>query len=1582
MYNIDELISNYFTESENPLQGVELTYDLKKIKTKGRLVYEYNPLHNYRKNGEIVDFQTADLNLDVKHPMEINCQPSYDGTVNLILTDGQATPKLINSRFTVTENNTYEIIDRVGNSDTNLYDQEQFDADTSLTKQFMSIPKIDFEGTSEGGDLKVGNYVLYIKYADADDNETDIVAESGIISCFIGTSPQSIKGGYKDENSSKIIKISISNLDTNYDYLKIYYTRSTSDVDQNRYTTAYKILQKYKISNDTCTIFITGNESVEDTSVESLNVSYFVAKTIKTMTQCSNRLFIGNVTTGNADTEDLQDLSLRIYPTLVENDASSFIGELNYRYEDVSTSSNPNEYYNSQNIYYRVGYWNEEFYRFGIVYIMNNGTLSSVFNISGNPNITSEASGQPTKPVLDNDSRTYFTIDDTTHKISGTTWNCKGVCRLKSDNTSSLQVLGIKFNIPEDVITYLDGKVRGFFFVRQKRIPTKVAQMYLMPSDSYSGIPLLNIKDSQYYESFLTSKKLLNQTFSAHLRNTSVQTSAKSFTGICPEAEMYQPYYNQIFTGAKFTIKESYLNTASKNLTQDTYYPRHFYSYPTTSQNLQSSYSVNLGSIPDSAPLIVINDARFRASAGEASDALKFQYIGIKQQNKDAVNYVRGNWGPYIGVVNSLGGMSYGKYYDVYAQGFDNDVDKEFDLRYADSSEYMAIGDRYQIDQVPTKVTKIKQTYEITQYRGDCYICQFTHRIHRNFQDPSAPTNDDIISSTTWSENYDPDGDSNTEINRGDINAVGLGTWVTIKVYSTHNLSLRTEDLSYPTEQGTNGHARGFYPYQAMSVDGCYKIPESFILNDGFATTLGERWNYTAAEVPYTKNIFQTRIYYSDIAVNDAFKNGYRVFRSTNYRDYPIVYGGLVKMITCKSNIIAIFEHGICLLPVNERTQTAASSGGSIFINTNNVLPENPSSVISDKFGTQWPESVIQTPKAIYGVDTVAKKIWQINLSDLTLICTSDFKVQEFLNKNIVLSEFTTTPIIGVRNVKSHYNAFKQDVMFTFYNNTVNHEDTAWNICFNEISMKFVTFYSWIPSYSENIDNIFFSFDRNTSKWISKLATSKTGNAVADGITVDNVQIDTWEIPQDNEQSDTQDNDSSEPTEGDEQAEQETTEDAQENTIPYLSISNRNFDLYNTFEYEILKDQWHNYQNFEIDEDNDNKPYLKFKASEKYKEPGDLFTQIPVIYLNLKCTATHDDSNTPTPSIETRTISSTVALTLSSIIGDNTSDDNAERPTLNTYFWKHGQAGLLNIADTLRPTYWYGEQHPFEFEFVINEQPSIHKIFNNLQIISNNAEPESFHYQIIGDVYDFAEEKQNMYYRQEATKCLYQYLGSDITYDHDRLSMDPIDAVAQHFKSTIFPWTYYRKDSMDAVEDSYAFSVDTNSTWKNNYIGRDYQHLAGAEVTYNSTTGQYSIWQHSKAVNIKTANRLRGNMTYKEDRFDIQINPLIYLEKNENTWPQGHTKDAIARCYPPIVINGPLPNDILRPSVDVVDNCITQLANSEIPKFPVAGITNESWGYRKETKLRDKCMRVRVRYTGDKLAIITSILTLYTQSYG
>jgi hypothetical protein len=241
---------------------------------------------------------------------------------------------------------------------------------------------------------------------------------------------------------------------------------------------------------------------------------------------------------------------------------------------------------------------------------------------------------------------------------------------------------------------------------------------------------------------------------------------------------------------------------------------------------------------------------------------------------------------------------------------------------------------------------------------------------------------------------------------------------------------------------------------------------------------------------------------YSDIHITDAFKNGYRTFRMGASKDYTKEHGQIMKMIEWFGSLLVIFEHGVGLIPINERVQAGEGPGGNVFINTSKVLPENPR-MLSVNYGTQWKNSIIVTPNYCYGVDTVGKKIWRTNGEQFELI--SDFKIQQFLNQNITLDERETHPILGIRDVKSHYNAFKQDVMFTFYDNTYGLEETVWNVCWNELQNSWVTFYSWVPGSSENIDNIYFSFDRNSIKWVSKLGKSNSQSTYSEGICIENV---------------------------------------------------------------------------------------------------------------------------------------------------------------------------------------------------------------------------------------------------------------------------------------------------------------------------------------------------------------------------------------------------------------------------------------------------------------------------------------------
>lgn len=1570
--------------------ALSLSYYLNQIRPYGNIVYEYNPLRNYRLSsdtvingelveaGSIVDLDTDGFNFSLNNPLEIDAQSSYDGSVNLIFNDNRNIPRLVNSRFSVLQNNTYEVVDRIGNNDTNLYDSEQFDLDTSLYKRVNTIPTITFNSVLPSGNLKVGNYVIYIKYADADGNETDFVGESGIISCFIGgdRDPFSIDGGFRDQLASKSISLTVSDIDSSYDYIKVYYTRSTSDVDSNRVVTAHEIDRKFPVRNNSCNVIITGSEETKDIPVSDINIQYSIIDKAKSQTVCQNMLFLGNSCKPDMMYKDLSDISLRLLPYLIESDSERFIGKTSYDYSDLSDQSYSHEYYNTLNIYNKVGYWNEEIYRFGVVYIMKDGSLSPVYNIRGKNGIPKFEKLQSAylqsdlwKYENNEKVRNYIPIDESTFDVSGTSYleNAKGVLRINTDSDSR-KVYGIGIAIPTEVSEYLNTLVQGLFIVRQKRIPTILAQAYVMPRDLEAEVPLINYGGSYIAERFLDNDRKLNESYLPRLYTISdmarVNRSAK--VAICPEYDVRQSYFNHLFTGTEYVVRKADIQPSMTTLSRDIYNDRHYYVDNYYGRREEQFSRAKIIGVGDNVPIAAVEDYNFRGRAGEAEEGFRFRYIESKNKEKEATNLIRGAYSPYLGIIGDQ--VTIGSIINIYIPGYSEaQMSTYFNTRYEDDSPYYSVSSRLSLANIDSLLSLQKAggdlyTYTVPCYRGDCYICNFTHRLNRNFQDPSAPTNDEVVDENTWKDNYDTENtENNAKINRGDVNAIQLGSWITFKVCSSYNLSIRSLDPSYPTEEGLTGLKRGFYPLQELSPAGATKIPESSVINGGYSSTTSEKQAFTLPDVPYIKNRFDTRIMYSDISVGDAFKNGFRVFQMTHYRDYPRTYGGIMKMIELFGNILCIFEHGIALIPVNERAVAGEGSGGNVFINTSNVLPENPK-MLSDTYGTQWPESVVQTPYFVYGVDTVGKKIWRTNGDQFEII--SDFKIQEFLNENITLSEREMTPIIGVRNVKGHYNAFKQDVMFTFYDDLYGFEEKVWNICYNEVMQKFITFYSWVPSYSANIDNIHFSFNRDTSKWISKLASSGSLSTSADGIVLSNVVIDDWETKDDMK-------------------------------LTKLGLVNRslpntqNTGLEIELTYEIVKDNFGMYKHFKIITEGEKQNKVSYLALKE-----DFEWTVPVVQLNLQCTIDYLYSSESAPqdlddyvagwkdyvTYNAGLYQSSIAITKQEVLDNGVN----EGLNLTTDFWKHGQSGIIDIKDKIKPCYWYGKQHPFEYEFVVVDNPATHKIFENLQIVSNKAVPDSFHYEVVGESYEFHEDKKNMYIRQEATKDFYQYNGSDILYNRNFLDLRGKQRdilrnwkpTGQKVKSTMFPLYYARVDTFNEIEDYYKGKTAPN---------KDYVNLSGSEIVYNEKLDEFRVWTHAKAADIKDPRigRLRGNMNYQGDVWNIQINSIIFVQRNEPAWNTAKlTKETIDKV-PISVGNSPIPNDLkgfdITSETPVEDYMPQDLI--DLGYGPEDIDTSDWWSGRKEARLRDKYIKIRVRYTGEELAIITALKTLYTISY-
>ena len=2111
--------------------------------TKGNLVYEYNPFRNYRltKNmyeykdqlyslqelediyhlttsdqqhwllngqevtgenlpvlrepGELVDFITDELSFDLNHPVNITPQYSYDGSVNLILNDGINPPRLINSRFSATGRNTYEIVDRKGNNDTNIYDQgEAFEIDTSLYKQVSKIPKIKFKGCSAGGNLKVGNYFFYFKLSDADGNETDFVGESGLVSVFIGfNDPQSIHTGQKNENSFKSVTFLLENLDISYDYVYAYYSRATAEGTNNSVTEYKKIDRKFTINNaGICNMVITGFENTQEISAADINLNYNIVDAAKTAATCQNMLFLGNVHKPNIPYEELFDLSLRFLPYLKEE---QYPLDMNENYEISSQSSG---YYDEQFIYEKTGYWAGELYRLGIVYILPNGELTPVFNIRGGLDIAPFSGDSSKENYIDqqwtdypfwinsagnrwkegdrekirykipyNETTNYLIPFDDNDRGKVANENCKGVVKYSyMSDTNTIHSLDIR--VDKNTIEELKKYTKGFFFVRQPRIPTILAQGITMAVDQTSFTPTITtaggvldeLKDSldkthvttnnildvnNISEGFLSryqfkfkakSSKLWNKIWKAAAVSIAVVALAVAtvYTGgaalavvggataaaaatagaaavttafaigslgiaasvgiiagatvattvttmataatiqeiryaasrtlnvkkldgrntkcpsgykivetddsrlldhdfrnriiikdptkvkvqaiLCPDYEVNQPYYNQIFTGNTHTIQLTVSqNINAKSGLSSNYFnndDRHFYVPNYYDMNVVNSYNFKIIGVPDDCPVAGIGDLKFRARAGNAEEPWRYECIGDdyksehskknadedeETRNNKTINsdIIRGSFGPYLAFNDEDNKFSPAETVNIFIPEYSPaNITNYINIRMQDDSIYSAITERIGLVDIEehscNPLSKIDIAngsaptgpYKFNAYRGDCYICQFTHRLNRNFNAPSSPYNDEIVDTATWRENYDPDQPEKMgEINLGDVNAVKLGMWVTFRVRSSRNLNIRTLDGSNIDESAQTGNPRGYFPQFGMNPEGAYKKPDAQVYNSGFSKNLSERWNFNLPDVPYIKNWFGTRIMYSDIHINDSYKNGYRIFRGMNYRDYTREYGEIVKLVPLDSSLICVFEHGIALIPVNERTIAGQGSGGNVYINTSNVLPENPK-IISDMFGSQWADSILKVQHQglnagayVYGVDTVAKKIWRTNGSSIE--CISDFKVQEFLNNNITLSERENTPILGIRNVKTVYNAFKHDVMFTFYDNTYGFEEKVWNLCFNELMNHgqgaFVTFYSWVPSFMENINNVPFSFNRNVSKWIAKLGTSHAENSFADGVTLSNNVINNYFMEGEDNKALVDNNQTTvqiQLANGDYYYDTFTVspEDMNAGFIGVLGLSNRvlpDQNLFYTISYTLERDPWGNHKMFEIKQIGSyyiSKEAIYNGQKAKYPEQNipiyglflrqttDQDTQFPPVYTEPEliynvyidpykgtkvCTkavtisqeslmselyyrniaghyyADHDNNKvkykikteiTTNEGIlqpdEIYDINYLVAYTLSlgninpeiipyayrgwigmpidqlndkvnELTGGKNGTQNSdviveiakcllkenggpfegtskvylgtkEKPsacrgdlatlikspkshapfakhfmfgadidtmlftreqlidlppfkdlsgkrlmlpkeervredqivtllaikahvtiedTINTRslsdnyynmkasyidaaeyesivgvttkwnlqfltsdFWKHGQAGLIDIADDIFPTYWYGKQHPFEFEFIVVDDPSVHKIFTNLELIANKAKPESFHYEVIGEAYDFAKDKVNMYFRQEAIKALWQYNGLDIQYDRNFLKVQP----KQNPKSADLLRTYFaRKQSVNDVEDYYYSASGSNA---------DYRHLSGGEIVYYPTRQEFRVWNHVKAVDVDdqpdtTASVWGGrgliasNMRYLEDRWRVTINPLLVVYRNEythgltgTTWVQAYNDKTY--FLPPLPIyNSPIPDAIkaagkidfpgvpTKAGTDESEygrtNALYHLYDTSLFGVEIDGkrvfhpLDTVNWlntnttyrtdfgtaQNRKETDMRDKFIKVRIRYSGEELAVIDWINTIYQISY-
>ena len=1735
----------------------------------GDLAMVYKPLQNLVKNTTLGNFTTEKLKFDRYNFQDMLIVDEFDGSTNIIVNDDTNEPRLINSGFSVQEDNTFLIPEHYTETVTNIYEDNTFKQDVQLLKLYNNIPKLEFKGFGDGA-FKCGSYTFYFRLSDSMGNMSNVIQHSSTIQVFIGENGSyKIRMGMQDESANKSIKFKLSGLDSGFDYVRVFYERTSSAADQASSTLFYMIDQNFPIDNGECVLTLTGEEQTLGISLSDLKNEYADIASCKTQAIVDNTLFLANTSAYAHQYKELQHIAWCIYPTMDYRQTVEL--------PDTKASGKAKGYYDPINVYEKVGYWPDEYYRFGIVFIYNNNQLSPVFNIMGydmsllgNSNLIDPKNLPEFEPdnyiynksIMSNSKGVVKTPKD--HSVTNVNYinfhldKVSTYIHYTSDLTSAeKEVFRIEANI-YDLKKFLSERhgIKGFFFVRQKRIPTTLAQGMVigLTTKDHGSIPILKDGNIWRTKSFLRNGRLVRETGgNITTYNENLGSEANKIVRVVeqallvPDAELQEATFNQIFTSQEFTLSRQY---QCKFNIEDDY---NWWEYNHAVPEEENSQLVKLTAVPKDTKIKTNGVDYFSTIAGSAEESYKTEdivNIWNKTKPQDLTvsdTLIRGRWGYYVGM--SANTFSFGDVVSIKKAGFINNPEQnllEFQDRFNDYSFYSPVSTRYSIDELDKKS-------QFQEFGGDCFSSMFTHRMMTNFIDPELPTNDKIVNPGCWCENYavrctaeilndthsnltgdsagfyihtsnrkstivslvfgiltgnlgliisnakkladkekEPaeqdmyanevaqafevyigdaktvaydwsdeyktgENDNNTlydaasegkikkinpkeqeqdasglnlkaifksddnwelhgvsQINRADVNAVAFGQWITFPIRSSMNLALRDVDHNQATEEAKFNKKRSFYPLEDMDIKN--KLPDSNVINEATKKTIHKN-NYPAYKtVPFYKQEYFNRIYWSKPNTSDTFVNSYRMIYTDQYKEYNKEFGDITKILPLGNSLFVCFDHGMGTVPVDRsiKTETEASP----YLASRNVLPAQVTTLSKD-FGSMWKNSVIQTPNnIIYGVDTVAKKIWRTNGQSVEFI--SDHYVTKFLNDFIDLSEFDYRAYQGHLDVKTHYNNFKHDVIFTLvkdkpryltelsdkkldelkkyirnvwgagtfdyvsftapeynekyngkfnilfgyqnnitlpteygsydaetgiitYNETetlqvspefftektaeiqngkiyVNdlftgilcdiekwEEGTVWSLCYNEVLQKWTTFYDWYPVESCNVNNIFFSFDQES---IDGVYNQETDSMFKPELYARYIQLNKYFIDESFTEPcliyDYQTN-----------TESITWPDGYDYASYYTEIN-----TYNSNSSNIPKPVKPRSSDFA-------KPTSKEWEFRVFEKQDSLILSgkiAQVKFFNLPPNTTWDEY---------------AAEQLNEAEHLQFYDIRDYSPN-RMYLWKHGQAGLYDNEGKILPTHWYGKQHEFNFEFVVNENPVKQKVFNNLKILSNKAAPAKFEYEVIGEGYEWFEFKPIVeWINKKAVE------ESPLYPDYDKWFKVVLNQTSSTLRNDYpdFPVLFDLNRLIKRLPYLKMKHTDKKGTPERPHYkwdgGTDYwggypYDKQNQEYTYNCSEpclvedeqlNEVRIRTESLGNDVKKYGRLRGNMQYLEDLWNVELRPV------QITW-----------CY--------------------LDN------NGELQAKKLT-----------ETRHRDKYIKIKVRYSGEDLALIQAIYTIFEESY-
>ena len=482
--NIAYILLGAFGDDGEFLMGAIGTFpspnwnDLNNAKT-SLLTYKYSHLHNFKKDTldsvYIDPFESVLFNFTKNEHIDIVLQGDFDESANIIFSDSEEPIRIINSRFKrVGTGNVVVLADRLGENDSNTYSEDDWDRIALIQNGNFPIKVEGPEVIRGGGYLRGGGYRYYFKYTTQEGNTTDVLYESPLIPISADKT-----GLTKDQISNRAVRFILTGLDNSYSGIKVYFAHfdGATAVSTDVFVINYDF--SYAFNASQLVITHTGLESVSPVDISEINTFFTSIDSVESITTVSDRLAIANTTSALTNSDVVVLVEAAKLVTLTEQTETIKGG-----YDDPELASK------------KLGYWKGEVYEFAVVFLLTNKGLSPAFPITGMDNIDAAQSDQLIYvPSTIPGQVTYpnHIIDETTGFSATDLINNKGLFRTANQG----KIYEYDFIEDEEVrhITYLSANTSsfqsnedlkkicsGFFIVRRRRVKNVLMQGMAVPT--------------------------------------------------------------------------------------------------------------------------------------------------------------------------------------------------------------------------------------------------------------------------------------------------------------------------------------------------------------------------------------------------------------------------------------------------------------------------------------------------------------------------------------------------------------------------------------------------------------------------------------------------------------------------------------------------------------------------------------------------------------------------------------------------------------------------------------------------------------------------------------------------------------------------------------------------------------------------------------------------------------------------------------------------------------------------------------------------------------------------------------------